>query len=113
MAGEAPSAQFLGGGHAHHAKRRQGAGDQNRCRRIVAGKKRGHRLMADRFDHLVARHQQRIDGDAGQGVLQTQVLQGDVPSGARIAEVEIRFEHSAGAGSGDAYADNLSLEFLP
>lgn len=50
---------------------------------------------------------------AGQGVLQTQVLQGDVPSGARMAEVEIRFEHSAGAGSGDAYADNLSLEFLP
>jgi hypothetical protein len=54
-----------------------------------------------------------ITSAAGSGFLQTQVLQGSVPPGARSAEVEIRFEHSAGAGNGDAYADNLSLEFLP
>ncbi len=50
---------------------------------------------------------------AGSGVLQTKVLQGSVPVGARVAEVEIRFEHPADSGTGDAYADNLALEFLP
>ncbi|MDG2525222.1 alkaline phosphatase family protein [Stenotrophomonas sp. HITSZ_GD] len=54
-----------------------------------------------------------VASGAGSGVLQTQVLQGDVPPGARVAEVEIRFEHPVPGAKGDAYADNLSLTFLP
>jgi|GEM_PF-239178 len=52
--------------------------------------------------------------DGARGMMRRYVLQGAVPEGAKVAEVEIRFEHGPGAStSGDAYADNLSLELLP
>lgn len=47
----------------------------------------------------------------GSGALQRYELTGAVPADAQFADVEIRFEH--GNGTGDAYADNLSLVIEP
>jgi len=54
-----------------------------------------------------------LPAGGAEGMMRHHVLQGSVPAGATAAEVEIRFEHDAGAAPGDAFADNLELTLLP